>query len=376
MRRYYHWIACGSITLVSHLAGDAFGQAQQMRKPDRPSAGASSRPALNPQELAARSIADLLSSGDRELTAKNYETALQYAEAVLLREPGNNEALDLRADTNLAEGRPEPARRDYGDVLKVQKSDFRANFGMGKIWLANRFHRQAISYLETAAAVAPVDKKVEAAVTLAQAYRGGGAAGKAVETLVGALQLKPNSIQALDQMATILADNVNELDRALDTSDKLLAASKEEFAKEPSNVEKVYQLWSAYNTRLAVLKSARDSLFVRDARANVTDQIIAGKEKEAAAVLNQVVDALIVQQNLNATLAFHNMRELAERMVQYDEQNVQYQMQLGLLYVKIYNYEQAAETFRKVLALDPSNAEAARQLEMLGGAVPASAPAP
>lgn len=357
----------GVIFACGLLGGLAFAQPAPSGRPTGPNRpAATSQPAPSEQQLTAMSVVELLEAGQRALMEKQYETASLYAEKVLARESTNLEGLVLRADLNLEQGNINPARRDYTAVLNVQKSDFRANFGMGRIWLGNRYYRQAIHFLETAVAVAPPDKKVAATVMLAQAYKSGGSLKQALEAVTVALQLKPDSIPALDLLAVTLADG-KDLDRAMDASDKLLAACREEFAREPANSSKVYQLLSANKTRLAVLQSSRELLFARDSRGNLVDQVIPGREREAASVLNQILDILVVQQSLQNTLAYHDMRVMAERMVQYDSENAQYWLQYGVLCAKTYDNEKAAEMFHKVLEIDPNNADARQQLELLEG---------
>lgn len=358
------------------LGGDraALGQGAPASRP-----GAelpASQPAIpTDAQLNAMSAADLLDAGQKALAARKYEAGVAYANKILEKDAANIEGLLLRADCNIEMNRIVPARTDYTAVLNAQKGDFRANYGMGRIWVRGKYWKQATHYLEDAVRVAPPDRKADALVLLARTAQANKAIQQALDTVTQALQLKPDSVEGLDLMATLQSD-LGKLDLAMDNSDKLIAVCKEAFARNPADPQMVSQLNSAYITRLKVLSGARETLFARDARGAPIDQVLPGKEREAAGVLNQILEAMIVRHGLEATLQYHDLMALAERMVQYDPQNAQYQLQYGLLLLKIYDNEKAADAFRKVLEIDPNNAEARNQLEQMRAAPPpASEPA-
>lgn len=178
-----------------------------------------------------------------DLRAKDYEAALGRVTGFLAVYPGDSEAIDLKADVELARGQPEEAAADYADAyrrepsadvavkwfrarldahspdpqqplqqwLAIQPGDFRTHIVLGDYYLVTRSLPAAARQFETAAALAPDD--VVALNNLAWTY-GKLADPRARRVAESAYALAPGAAVVNDTLGWILA-NRHQIGRAL-----------------------------------------------------------------------------------------------------------------------------------------------------------------
>lgn len=321
---------------------------------------------LAPPDVATMSIPTLLHEARAALEAKNGLLAKSMVQAVLDRDEGNVDADLIDAEIAVLEGDNDRARKRYLEVVAVRPDDFDANLGLGRIYLRSKVYRQAKFYLERAEPVAPQDRAAELLTLLAKAYRGAGYVANALDAAEHAVQVDPESIAAWQYLVQLRTQS-EDYQKAMQDSDKLVELARRKAIEQPSDRDTIEQLYGAYQTQLSVLRAHHQTLYQpsRDGKT-MTDKLLPGLEKQAAEDLRRIVDLMIVQAELVRTIGYFEIRKVAERAVQYDPTNVNVQIQYGLLLRNTSEFTKAREAFEKVLAIDPQNAEAHRQLASLG----------
>lgn len=358
-----------TLFFVTLLALSALAFAQTEAPPAAPPGSApAATPTAPPGE---RPIAELLEEARNLRTQKQYGRALDVIHAILARDAVNIEAKLLGGETAIEGNAYDDARTLFLDVTRQEPSNFRANFGLGKIYVANRSWRNATKYLESAEKVAPAADTGDVKRLLALALRGAGDRTKALAKAAEAVNLNRESIDALATMIDLQVD-AGQLELALRDSDALLqlcvSAARREGAKK-ADVAKIDQ---AYAIQIQILSRLKSRLFEADARGAPTDQVVAGRERDAAALMFRWSEALRGQAEVRTTLQFYDAIELASAAIRYDPENVNFVLHLARLYRDIGSEAAASETYRRVLTLDANNEEAKRFLERTGA--PASQP--
>ncbi len=330
-----------------------------------------------PAQSAARSVDELLDAIEAawdsgfadqvELT-----DAVQTLKTILQTDPANVRANLLMGEILLESNDYNTARDRFKAVLNVEPSNFRAAFGYGKILIGNRYWRQAASYLETADRVAPEDKRSEAKRLLALAYAGMGETSQALPKAQEAVHADPESLDALQTLVeirqSVATRDMKQIEPALEDAERLVAKAIERVQAEPADRERLMRLDEAYSLEIDVLKAHHNSLYQRDFRNQPTDQLNAGKEAEAAAVLNRMANKVRLQNQLRLALAESdpNLVMLAEKAVEYDPENMKYLEDLLSLYTTIHNRERAIDTARRMLEAEPQNEIARAYLTSVG----------
>jgi len=153
-----------------------------------------------------------------------------------------------------------------------------------------------------------------------------------------------------------------------------VAAAARTVQRRPSDLQALQELSGTYTVQIQVLRSYQQTLYEMAADQQYTDRLLPGQQRSAAETLRQIIELVLRQTELARELSYHSILPLAEKRVEYAPNDVDALMQYGLLLRNTARTDRAIEVFQSVLTRDPTNAEAQRQLEVLG-ATPASRPA-
>ncbi len=329
--------------------------------------------------------------------------ALDLLKSALKLAPGNIEALLLAADILMASNDYDLAREYFKQVLDKEPSNFKANLGTGKIWLANKYWRQAVSFLEKAENVAPQESRSEARRLLAGAYAQIGQFQKAIDNALEAIQSAPDDLEALMILVQIrqglLTRDPQQIEPALADAEKYVQKAAQAVARSPLDGTALDRLEGAYGIlvspppNIGILQFYHNSFYQKDPRSQTTNKLLPGKGADAAAVLMRIADVYRQQALLKLVGAEHDAILLIETAVKddYDPKNVKYLEQLALAYQQLQDLtanlvgaqvyadptlqERAIGVCRKILELDPGNEPAQQYLRNVGAPL-TSQPAP
>ncbi len=309
-------------------------------------------------------IAELLAEAERLVAEEKYAEAEPFVNAALAQESSNVQALSLSGEVYEMLGQAARAREAYNAVRAIQPNEFRANFGLGRLYVGTNMPRQALHYLDIAEPVAPAEKKAELLLLKGRALRSSGQTAKAIETIENAIRADEKHFLAWQYLAVILTES-QDYDRALVATQRLVQIAEFEMQQDRSNLEAIGRLNAAYDSRLSVLREYHQRLYVPNVDGTRSDVLQPGTEKAAAAMLQAVVETLVLQAELHRMMSYHQAIPVAEKMVEYDAATPGHWMQLALLYVNTAQDAKAAAALEKVLELDPQNMDARQQLERL-----------
>lgn len=321
------------------------------------------------------SVAQALAAFTAELEAGRLDAtglrrAQDVATAVLQQNPNSIPALLLAGEVLIADReRPdfEQARTLFERVLKVEPSNFRANRGVGKIWMANRYWRQAAAALEQAERVAPQDKISEIQRLLALTYQRMGDSSRATQKVNEAIDADPQSLENLAARADIWGEIVqtepDKVSDALQAADAYVDLARTNLQNEPWNRQRLVDLNNAYGMKLNVLQALHNSLYEKNLHGQPTDQIGAGKGSEAADVLLEIGRLIGLRAGVQHALAEHDVLMMAERAVQYDPNDVKNLAALAEAFQRTQNRDGAIATCQRILELEPDNQAAREYLE-------------
>ena len=299
--------------------------------------------------------------------------AFQALEVILQRDPANPDALRAIADLSFMQQDLNTARSYYKKVLEIQPSDFPANLGLGRTYLRAEIWRQSMRFLEIAETLAPRNQLADVLALLATAYQRGGDATKALQTAQRALQLDPQNI-ATHRVLVPLWIAVGQHNRAMHNATATVELIKVQLAKQPPTAAGLNELQQAYASQYGVLEAYMVTLGERTATGQPTGQLRAGRVREAATALKQMADLRVIQAQVAHTLQYFDVLAHLAQAVQLVPDDPQYWLEYGLVLLQVSHPEKAAQAFKKVVELDPDNAEARRQLDRLT-ATPTSSPA-
>ena len=322
-------------------------------------------PMTIPQMLAAAE--DLRARGRIDDAVK----ALDY---ILTTEPSNIDALRLLGDIAWDQHDAEEAQKRWMAVRRIQQNDFGANWGLGRLYLQGSSGRgsarNAILYLEVAESVLPASEpelKPKVLLALAQAYSADGQTSRAMEKVRQVLAVAPDDYDACYFLIALRlgsAQSADDYDQALSDAERLVQVVRRELEASGTTLEGAQRLAAAYQMEIQVLKGSASVVFERNPDGSLSDRLLPGKEKRAAATITKTVDAMLRYTDLQRTLAYFQIAEVAAKAVEYDA-NPDTLMELGLLQKATGQSAKAIETFRKVLEIDPLHKEARRQLDAL-----------
>jgi len=354
------------------------------------------QPAQLGQPAAPQTVDEVLSSVDQTLStakeitkqgrtmqAQQMLTQTQEAlTAVLNADPKNTRALVLAAEVAKEMGNQHEARRLFKTALETDPYNFRANLGLGIFYTDNRMWRQAAAFLQNAKSVAPRDRLAEVLRWLARALAGQGKRQEAFQAAEDAVRADPTATESLQLLVEMYA-GVGQFDRAVVIAEHLVQAAGNAREAEPANPWMIKRLIEAYETQANALKSYHNALYRRDARDQPTDQLLPGREAEAAAVLNRLAKSVMDAAKARWELAHHDALMMMEMAVEFQPQHTGYLLDLGTLLLATQQPGRAAGMFQHLLEIqqptdpDPAqvekNREAARDyLKRLNVPVPAT----
>lgn len=297
--------------------------------------------------------------------------AQQLLEKVRAAAPRNLQATVQAAEIATLQGMRNEARMLFKEVLEIEKSNFRANLGLGRFYVSTRLYRQARLYLEEADKVAPPDRHEEVLRWLAASYAGQGQLPDAIDTLERAVEIAPDSFEALNMLVNMQME-AGSYEQALEGAEEFVTAARKAYEAAPAETWFLKRLIMAYETRIEVLKAYHNGLHTQDIRARFTDQLQPGNEAEAANVLSRIAHVSERLATLRWELSYHDSLMLMERAVQYQPDNIRYLLDLAGLLLATHQTQRAIETCQDLLEIanppntDPANVreihEAAKEL--------------
>lgn len=374
------------IVLLGVVLGNAWGQTATPPEPVTATPPAAPPPAPSSSD---RELLDQARQMQKEAVAEQNGDKLAGALRLVMEVLGRNE-LDL--DANLLAGEISIDRNDYNTaqsyfkrVFDLEPSNYRANLGLGRIWNANRSWRQAEMHLERALkSVENSNRKTEEASVLRQLAISRLGSGRILDATKDAERAKladPTNLDNYQTYVEVLLTAARQfrdyLERAVTECDGYLKAVADQWGADPSNRELLMRLLGAYQLQQAVLEALHNSYYQRDIRNQPTNELLPGKDAEAAAALNRMTACVEERAAVQRLLQLHDAVLLAERATQLDSSNVEYQLTKARLYIQIQNRAKAVETCEQILKLDANNAQARELLGALGAQPTNSAtPAP
>ncbi len=309
----------------------------------------------------------------------DFAKAVEQLESVLKIDPTNLEA-------NLMVGEISMDRRDYNNargyfkkVLRIQSNNFRANYGMAKYYMLSRVWRQAVLYLKEAERVSPPDELTDVLVLLSQAYMEERRLADAKEVVGRAIQADPSSYAAT-RVGLAVALAMEELDTALEQADRLIKVSQQEMIESGLQIDLAKRFVESFDVKVEVLKQIHNSLHRRDARNQVTDEPVAGKETEIAEVLLRIAETRSNQMPYLETITYIELLPLLQRAIELAPSDLRYRKAQANVMATAGMGKQSLEAWREVLRIAPGDEDAQRAVEFLqsqlSGAAPQGQPQP
>ncbi|MBN2447996.1 MAG: tetratricopeptide repeat protein [Phycisphaerae bacterium] len=334
-------------------------------------------PLENVDELKAMSFEELLAEARRLIDDGEIRKSIPYIQMARTRDDTSPGLKTLRGEVLLATGNIQEARPLLMEAYHADANDFRVNYALGRLYLGTRIWRQAYVYLEHAEQLAPLDRSTEVQRALAEAYLGARQISRATEFAEKAARGargQDNEYTVWRTLVAVLIEN-REFERAISEAEHLVELAEREYTADPGDAKKLTQLSNARQILVAALQTSGTELFASGPDGMPTDQVVPGAEARVAALIKHVGEIMALQAEVQRILAYHDVVTLAERAVQYDPTNADYQRDLGLLLVEISKYDEAIVAFEKALELNPGDQISARNLELLRGKQPTSQPA-
>lgn len=336
---------------------------------------------LKREQMAAMSLPELKREIQTRIDADDYEAAAALVTEALGRGDGGAdlELTLLNAETQLGLGDLLAARFAFQDVLAADRNDYRANVGLGEVYLSgNRPHfRQAITYLERARTLAGTNaQRVKALRLLGEAYLGAHQPSAAVSVVEDALRLDSTDFNAI-LVATRAYAASGAFDRSIEAARILEERAKELWQQSPGEIEAVERLIIAANSAIAAIRNRTRELFERGPAGEPTDKALPGREDDIAGLLMEIVELQRMSIEANRLLRLHDTLTLAERAVEYDPDQAEGWVLYGNLLRETYQDAAARAAYAKALEVDPENRAAQTSLRQLSGGVDEQdAPAP
>lgn len=309
--------------------------------------------------------------------AGTFQEVMALLGVALGREPQNTEANLMSAEIALESNDYDTGREYFRAVLNVEPNNFRANLGMGRIWIATRSFRQAMLFLQTAERVAPdTEKASEVKQLLASTYVASGDVPRAIEKAEEAVRVSPENPEALHTLAVIRTELAKRdptyVAAAVKDAEAYLARMREIAQQNPADVDKLQKLEAAYGILIDALRLLHNANYERDARGQATTRLLKGKEADAAAALNRMAEVMLDKSTVSMMLMQHDIINIAAQpAVALDPKSVKYLELLASLYEKTGNRPKAIETAQKILELDANHQGARDFLRSVNAAGPA-----
>ncbi len=329
------------------------------------------------------------------------------------------------------------SRKLFKMVLSKEPSNFQANLGMGKVYLANSLWTQAAAFFEIAERVAPEKGRSEAKRLLAVVYERLAKVRPSIDKAIEAVEADPQNLDALETLVSVRESAARRdpqfIREAIGDAEKYVEKCMAALARTPWNREAVQRLDTAYEflssppqeenkpktpgmperearsaaanlgpTEMTgargtvaagqgILQVYYQAMCMRDPRGMPVDQLQAGAGPDAAAALIRMAEVVRQRALLGLILAEHDALAVNELAVSrtHDPRNIkglqavvascqQLADLTGRLvgkdaYADTSLREKAVSAARRMLAIEPNNDFARQYLESVGAS--AAAPA-
>jgi predicted Zn-dependent protease len=314
------------------------------------------RQQLTNLERAVDGIETLVRRNEMQQASDLLVKASDAVRFILQNAPMNTQARVLAADLSMLAGDVEAARQRYLDVLRSDEFNFRANLGLGRFYVMSRIWRQAAAYLEKAQRVAPPDRMGEVLRLLAEAYNGQGLRREAIETAQRAVSMEnPPTLESLEQLVQLNLDG-RQYEDAVSTARAMRSAAERDRSEAMGELFLLNRVVAATELESQALQQYYRSLHRRDARGQYSDELLEGKEAEAASVLYEWA---VVRDRLGELSriqdAFDQVVAL-EQAVGYEPQNSRYLLGYAGVLMQTSQLEKAAAVLQQLLQLDVGEA--------------------
>jgi tetratricopeptide (TPR) repeat protein len=321
------------------------------------------RPATAPARPQL-SIPEVLVRIQAMMDAGAHADALNALNAVLRLEPEHFDARLLLAKLHETRGDYMNARTAYLELVKLQPNNFDVNLGLGRIFVRLQYWRQVPRYLEAADRVARPDQKAEVKILLALAFRGAGDREAALKAAMEAVAADPQNIIARHTLVDARI-GLEQYEEAAGDAQTLVELAVREVEAKRGNPDPLRRLSEAQDALLDVLRRHFTTLHLRDAAGRHTDQLLPGREKEAAAALQRIVDVLLRIAEVRRALAQHDALLIAAKASSLDPTNTSALHNEALLLLNTDQRDAAIAKFQRILELEPDNPDAVRELTRL-----------
>ena len=306
----------------------------------------------------------------------DYQQASVFVTAARNRGANTPELLIVQGEMSLGLGDLAPAREAFRLVYGQFPNDFRANLGLGRLYMLGSYWALAAPYLETAAKVAAPDKASEAFRLLAECYRGEGRFKAAVEKAKEAAAGRPSDYQTLMTLVGTLNDD-KQFETAATEAQKLHHLAEGQVKAAPADAKMLQRLLDATGIYEQAVRGQYVACLAKTAGGASLDLVVKGKEPDAAAALHKLIDLLQLEADLSRLMTYHRMVEFGERLVKLAPDNPDYWWQYALMLRETRQNDAAVEALRTVLKLRPGDAGATHLLEDMGAsATPPATSAP
>lgn len=329
---------------------------------------------LTREQIAAMSVDELKARARTAVAAEAFGVADQLVREALSREgtAGDLELTLLTGEARLGLNDLSVARAAFTEVINADPNDFRANLGLGALYLrgSRPVYRQATTYLQRARELAVSQQdRVDALRLLSEAHLGNHQPIDAVRAGEEALQLDPDNFGTMFVLTQAYID-AGAFDSAIQLAKRLEERAKGLWAEDRGNPTAVQRLAVAARTNVGALRNQTTELFERGPDGQPTDRPAPGQEQRIAQLLEEVVRLETLKIEAERLLQLHALAGIAERATSYAPNRPDSWIRYGDLLAQTYQDQAARDAFRKALELDPENEEASQRLQQLA---PASA---
>jgi tetratricopeptide (TPR) repeat protein len=255
-------------------------------------------PATAPAATQPLSPEQLSQAGSEAVAAGDVAGAIKSYAALVQAEPNNTTALLALAEAYLNAKNVLQAVEIYNRCKKISPNDWRADFGLGTIYLQQNYFRLARPFLEKAFMLAPYQAQARGRVAynLALTYRGLNDLPAAIDRARVTLTLDPANADAR-RLLILLHDEMGRSDDAIDEARAALEAFQTQSLKSPKDrslIEQTVSVLSMWSQILQKQVTARpDDPGLRLQLADVMEKTaVAGRRLALYGALDQVDAAL------------------------------------------------------------------------------------
>lgn len=321
-------------------------------------------------ELSPDTVPAIEQLVDMDLLAGDFNSARQRAEALKARQPGHAGAYLLFAKINLVQKNLPQAETELLKAIELQPDAFAAYYLLAGIYGQTDQDKKALDQLESVALKTPANASLLMRIALLnERLKNYPAARDAYEKI---LKLKPEFVPALNNLAYLLAEKLNDLDRG-----QTLAQKARELAPLDPNIADTLG-WIVYKQG----QYQRAKTLLRESAAKLSNDPVAqahlglalymmGETEPARNALQRALqlnpelpDKAQIKQRLEilgteAVPSESARRAMLEKAVAENKNDPIALTQLGAILAKAGDFDQAQRNLQAALAINPNNVNAA-----------------